>query len=345
MTETHITATKPNKSKKPQRKRKKKADIRTNRINRNYKDSLFRLLFAEKEGALELYNALNHSSYDDPELIEITTIDDVIYMGVKNDVSFLIEGKMHLLEEQSSWSENMPLRGLFYFSNLYQGYLEKNRLDVYTSRRLPLPRPIYIVFYIGTAAKPEQMTLRLSDSFEKMVDNPKGSDGRERKSYSEDAPKEPVIEVVARVLNVNYGKNRELLERCRRLFGYSYLIQQVRHHMDQGLVLEAAMDRAIEECIAQGILKEFLLKHRGEVRDMILTKYDASFHIKCEKELSREEGISIGRQEGIFAMIALCLEDELSQERILQKLQKHFHLTLEEAQKFLVRYSQEQDLD
>ncbi len=110
-------------------------------INRKYKDSLFRLLFSEKEGALELYNALNGSSYEDPDILEITTIDDVIYMGIKNDLSFLVEGKMHLLEEQSSWSENMPLRGLFYFSNLYQSYVEKNQLNIYSSKRLPLPQP------------------------------------------------------------------------------------------------------------------------------------------------------------------------------------------------------------
>ena len=84
-------------------------------VNRKYKDSLFRLIFSDKEGALELYNALNHSHYADPEMLEITTIEDVIYMGIKNDVSFLVEGKMHLLEEQSSWSEIMPLRGCFIF--------------------------------------------------------------------------------------------------------------------------------------------------------------------------------------------------------------------------------------
>ena len=285
MTETNLTAKKTYPSKKSKKKHKKKARSYNGHVNRNYKDSLFRLLFADKEGALELYNALNHSSYDDPELIEITTIEDVIYMGIKNDVSFLVEGRMHLFEEQSSWSENMPLRGLFYFSNLYRSYLEKNQLDIYSSKRLPLPRPIYIVFYIGTAKKPEQMTLRLSDSFEDSTNGGKTN--------------EPVIEVVARVLNVNYGKNRELLERCRRLFGYSYLISQVRHYMDQGFVLEAAMDRAIEDCITQDILKKFLLKHRGEVRDVILTRYDAKFHIKCEKELSREEGRIEGRQEGI----------------------------------------------
>ena len=111
-------------------------------VNRKYKDGIFRLLFSEKEGALELYNALNNSSYDDPDKLEITTIDDVIYMGMKNDLSFLVEDKMHLLEEQSTWSDNMPLRGLFYFSNLYQGYIEKIQLNIYSRKRLHLPQPI-----------------------------------------------------------------------------------------------------------------------------------------------------------------------------------------------------------
>jgi len=251
-------------------------------VNRKYKDSLFRLLFSDKEGALELYNALNDSFYTDVEMLEITTIDDVIYMGMKNDVSFLIEGRMHLLEEQSSWSENMPLRGLFYFSNLYQSYVEKNQLNIYSRKRLPLPRPVYIVFYIGTDQIPEQLSLRLSDSFQKI-----------------EKENEPAVEVVARVLNVNYGKNSYLLDRCRRLHDYSYLIQRVRYYMDRGLVLEAAMEKAIDDCIQQDILKQFLLKHRGEVRNVILTKYDAAFHIQCEKKESFAEGEEAGYQRGM----------------------------------------------
>ncbi len=253
----------------------------TYRVNRKYKDSLFHLIFSDKEGALELYNALNHSNYTDPEILEITTIEDVIYMGIKNDVSFLVEGKMHLLEEQSSWSENMPLRGLFYFSNLYQSYVKKNQLDIYSHKRLSLPQPIYIVFYIGTDKMPEQLSLRLSDSFQKTEDGG-----------------EPAVEVVARVLNVNYGKNRDLLDRCRRLHDYSYLIQRVRYYTDRGLVLAAAMNRAIDDCIDQDVMKQFLLKHRGEVCNVILTKYNAAFHIQCEKKESFAEGEQAGYQRG-----------------------------------------------
>lgn len=289
-------------------------------MNRRYKDSVFRLLFSEKEGALELYNALNHSSYENPDMLEITTIDDAIYMGIKNDLSFLVEGKMHLLEEQSTWSDNMPLRGLFYFSNLYQGYIAKHRLNIYSRKRLPLPKPIYIIFYNGTDTIPERLTLRLSDSF---VHN----NG------------EPAVEVTAQVFNINYGKNRELMDRCTRLHGYAYLIQQVRHYAHQGLIPEAAMDHAVQDCIQQDILKEFLLKHKAEVCNMILTHYDAAFHIQCEKQESFEDGEKQGLQNGIrhgiLAMINDNLEEQVPTERILQKLQKHFQLTPTESQKWI----------
>ncbi len=252
--------------------------------NRNHKDGLFRKLFSDKEGALELYNALNGSSYNDPELLEITTIENILYMGIKNDLAFLIEGQMHLLEAQSTWSPNMPLRGLFYFSSLYQGYVAKNELDIYSHRLLRLPKPVYIVFYNGLTDMPEQTELRLSDSFE--------GDGQV-----------PAVEVTARVLNINYGKNRELMERCQRLHDYAYLIQRVRHYIDSGLKLEAAIDRAVCDCIQQNILKPFLLKHRGEVGQMILTEYNAALHIRSEKKLSYEEGerhgMQIGEQRGI----------------------------------------------
>ena len=93
---------------------------------RNYKDSLFRMVFREKRELLSLYNAINGTDYDDPEELIVTTIEDVLYMGRKNDVSFLIDDVMNLYEHQSSWNPNMPLRGLLYISMLYQGFIEQN---------------------------------------------------------------------------------------------------------------------------------------------------------------------------------------------------------------------------
>ncbi len=94
-------------------------------VNRNYKDTLFRMVFREKKELLSLYNAINGTHYEDPEELTITTIENALYMGFKNDVSFIIEDVMNLYEGQSSWNPNMPLRRLFYISSLYQGYLSR----------------------------------------------------------------------------------------------------------------------------------------------------------------------------------------------------------------------------
>ena len=282
------------------------------RVRRNYKDGLFRLFFSQKEDALELYNALNGTVYRDPNLIEITTIDGAIYMGIKNDLSFLIEGQMHLLEAQSSWSPNMPLRGLFYFSRLYQGHIAKHQLDVYSHKLLQLPQPVYIIFYNGLSEIPEQMDLRLSDAFG-------------------DTDDQPAVEVIAHVYNINYERNRQLMERCQRLHDYAYLIQQTRYYTDQGLTLDVVINHAVEICIKQNIMREFLLKHRGEVCEMILTEYDHELHLRNEKKLSFEEGLEQERKQSIIFMIQDSLEYSIPHERIIQRLQTRYHLTSDEA--------------
>ena len=95
------------------------------KINKKYKDRLFRLIFQDKKDLLELYNAINNSDYTNPEDLTITTIEDVVYMGMKNDLSFLIDDVLNLYEHQSSFSPNLPLRGLFYFSSLYRNRLSR----------------------------------------------------------------------------------------------------------------------------------------------------------------------------------------------------------------------------
>lgn len=106
-------------------------------VQRSYKNSLFR----EKKELLSLYNALNGKDYVNPEALTITTIEDVLYMGLKNDISFLIEDVMNLYEGQSSWNPSMPLRGLFYISQIYQGYVKEQHLDIYSSVLLRIPTP------------------------------------------------------------------------------------------------------------------------------------------------------------------------------------------------------------
>ena len=180
--------------------------------NRKYKDTLFRDLFGSPErkaNALELYNALNGTDYDDPDALELTTLDDVIYLNVKNDVSFLLADEMVLWEHQSTPNPNMPLRGLIYFGRLYSAYAEREGLDLYGCSRLAVPAPRYVVFYAGRGGRPDRETLRLSDMF-----------------GGEDAS----VEVVCEVVNVNPGCNPQVAAASPTLAGYSRFVGLVREY-------------------------------------------------------------------------------------------------------------------
>lgn len=299
--------------------------MKNNTVRRTFKDHLFRMIFREKKELLSLYNAINGSHYTNAGDLEINTIEDVIYMGMKNDVSFLLDGYLSLYEAQSTWNPNMPLRGLFYFSRLYQGYVEKNHLDVYSNAQLSLPIPSYIVFYNGAKDIGDSCVLRLSDSFE-----------RNSPSCGKEAEQIPSLECTAIVLNINYGHNQALMENCAKLYEYSYFIAEIRKYLSCGMTLEASVDRAVTECIKAGVLEQFLSRHRAEVKDMILTEYNEELHIQNEKALSFQDGM----EKGIREFILDNLEEQIPAEKILMKLQKRFSLTEEAAQEYLDRFSQ-----
>ena len=193
------------------RKQKKKSRHSKQTHNRQYKDRLWRMIFNNKEDLLQLYNAINYTDYQNPDDLEVNTLEDVLYLSMKNDVSFLVGGTMNLYEHQSTFNPNMPLRGVFYFSRLYEGYVADNNLMIYHEKRVRLPKPKYIVFYNGTKNQPDSMELKLSDCFEN-TDN--------------DAP---CLECTATMLNINYGHNQELMKHCRRLKEYSNVSANVTY--------------------------------------------------------------------------------------------------------------------
>ena len=261
------------------------------KINRSYKDSLFRFVFAEKKDLLELYNAINGSHYENTEDLEVNTLEDVLYLGVKNDLSFLLGSSMNLYEHQSTWNENMPLRGLFYFSELYQNYLKAEGLRLTgTGRRLLLPLPRYIVFYNGTKEEPDEAQLLLSDSFPE----PKGGEL-------------PALECRAQVLNINSGHNQEIMKRCHRLKEYSEFIGEIRCRLQSGLKLEDAVEQGIEVCIRRGVLSDILSRSKMEVRKMLLTEYDEKAEREYLRKQSREEGVQQG-EDRVNRLNRLLLE-------------------------------------
>ena len=246
---------------------------RTVRINREHKDRLFRLLFGKeryKENLLSLYNALNGSDYCDVEELEITTISDVIYIGVKNDVSFIIDCYMSLYEQQSHFNPNMPLRGMIYFSDLYNKYIEEHRMNIYGHRLVKIPTPRYVVFYIGDEKHQDVEKLSLSDAF-----------------VHPDESGE--FEWTATMIALNPGQNEELLEKCRPLKEYAMFVNLLKSNT-KVMPLEEAVAETIEECIARGILAEFLIAHKAEVRMSCITEFNKEVYEMDLRDEAREEG-------------------------------------------------------
>ena len=146
--------------------------------NREYKSRLFGFLFGREENkrwTLSLYNAIHGTSYDDISAVTINTIENVVYMGMKNDLSILVSEiislyrTLELYEQQSSYNPNMPVREFMYAGKLYDKFIHSARLNRYGKKLLPLPLPKLVVFYNGTDKKEDECTLSLSDAFKEEI--------------------------------------------------------------------------------------------------------------------------------------------------------------------------------
>ena len=300
--------------------------------NRTYKDGLFRLVFQKKEDLLSLYNAINSSNYSNPDELEINTLDNVLYLSMKNDLAFLISGTMNLYEHQSTFNPNMPVRGLMYFSKLYEKYIAANGIDIYTSSPKKLPFPQYIVFYNGTENEPDRSVLKLTDLFN-----------------MPSSPKTPCLECIAIMLNINYGHNMVLMEKCRRLKEYAIFVDTVRKELLTGLPLEESLSCAVDSCIGNDILKDVLIKQKAEVIQMILETYDKELHDKTLRREGYEDGYSKGKStgyleginDGIRPLISALQEVNIPRESTLLKLQEKYDLSQEEAEKYMAEYWKE----
>ena len=286
---------------------------------RTHKDTLFRFIFRDRKKLLQLYNALSGSDYEDINFLTVTTLENVVYLGYKNDASFLVDMTLYLVEHQGSWNPNMPLRGVFYFARLYRNFVEENGYDIYGSKVLTLPYPQFIVFYNGTDKRPERQILKLSDSFHKR---------RTGEFFTT-----PALECQALMLNINYGSNQKLLENCRPLMEYSQFIYQIRQYMKAGVSPERAVDLAVDDCIQKGILSDVLRTHRKEVISMFLEDYDEELHLRTLRREGYEEGMQEGLQAGLLAYIALCREMKFSEEDILTRITEQFKLSEDEARR------------
>ena len=255
---------------------KKKPVQTTQLVNRKYKDTVFRMLFSDRKNLLSLYNAINGSRYTDPEELEIVTLENAIYMGMKNDLAFIIDTGLFLYEHQSTYNPNMPLRDLLYISAEYQKLVDDKSL--YSSRLQKIPAPNFIVFYNGTEKKEERWENYLSESYETRMGDPN-------------------LELKVITLNINEGYNKELMEQCRILREYAQYVAKVREYAKE-MELDAAVEQTIKECIREGILAEFLRRNKSEVVAMSIFEYDKEEEEKKLRKAEYEHGFDSGYDSG-----------------------------------------------
>ena len=245
-------------------------------VRRDYKDTVFRMLFNDKKELLALYNAVNGTHYNNPDDLQITTLEGAIYMQMKNDMSFILELHLELYEHQSTVNPNLPLRYLFYIAKVFEELVIGKDLYARTLIRLPAPR--FITFYNGVERQPERLIRKLSEAY----------------SVSGETVN---LELQVVQLNINDGFNEELKQNCPTLRQYMQYVDRVRENR-KTMPLEQAVERSVEDCISEGILKEFLLKNKAKVVSMSIFEYDDEQHKKTVFEEGRAEGREEGRAEG-----------------------------------------------
>ena len=247
--------------------------------NREYKSDVFSMLMEDKANALSVYNVLNGTNLTNPDELEIHTLDKGVSLTVRNDAAFVVDAALSVYEHQSTVCPNMPVRNLVYYTTIVSKLL-KNK-NIYGRKMIKIPVPKFVVFYNGMDEQPAEYNMKLSDAFEKKTDNPE-------------------LELVCKVYNINYGKNKELLNKCRVIKEYMIFVDYVRHyHKEQDYEeLATAINRAIDRCIEEGVLAEFLKENRSEVVKVTQLDYTFDRQIMLEREDAREEGREEGRQEG-----------------------------------------------
>ena len=213
------------KCKRNRNRTKRSFTVKEPKANRNYKDTVFRMLFSDRKNLLSLYNAVNQTDYRNPEELEIVTLENAIYMGMKNDLAFIMDTNLYLYEHQSTYNPNMPLRDLFYICSEYQKLVDKKSLFSSTLQKIPAPN--FIEFYNGSTAIADCTELRLSSAFEHLSGEPK-------------------LELIVTVLNVNEGHNAELMQHCNTLNEYAQYVARVRLYAAD-MSLDQAVERAVDE--------------------------------------------------------------------------------------------------
>ena len=271
-----------------------------NQVYRSYKDRLFRMVFREKKELLGLYNAVNGTSYTDPEALTVVTLENAIYMNMKNDLAVVMDFYMNLYEHQSTYNPNIPLRNLHYVARELRSW--SNGRTIYGRQLVKIPTPRFFVFYNGRDMQPERQVLKLSDAFI----NPE---------------EDPALELKVVMLNINLGRNKELMEQCHTLLEYAQFVDRLRT-CEKSMGREEAVKHTVDTCIREGILRDFLLKYREEAIEMCIFEYDEEETLRQLGQQSYEEGVAVGEEQMLLRKICTKLKKGKTPETIAEELEE-----------------------
>jgi hypothetical protein len=255
--------------------------------NREYIDSVISLLFGNDPDLLrELYFALTGVSLPGDAPVVINTLEGVLYMTLLNDVSFVAADRLVvLIEHQSTINPNMALRLLMYIARVYEELTASK--DIFGIKRLTIPRPEFIVLYNGSAPYPREDSIRLSDAFADVS------------SFGLAKGLPPQLELTVKVYNINLGQNADVLARCKTLNEYSVFIAKAREcGAERQAAREEGLRTAVQWCIGNNILKEFLTKHGAEVVGMLMREWNLEEALASREKDALEIGIEKGMEEG-----------------------------------------------
>ena len=281
--------------------------------NRGYKSDVFSMLLEDRARALDVYNAMAGTAYTDPEIIEIHTLESGVSLTVHNDASFVVsmDSVLNIYEHQSTYNPNMPLRELVYFVTIIKKLVENRYL--LSHKLVKIPTPKFAVFYNGDKTRPEREVLKLSDAYENQSD-------------------EPQLELMCTVYNINPGNNEDLKKRSRTLREYMIFVGYVNENLAKAKKgnkdYETAIRDAVNRCIAEDILKKFLLERGEDVQKIMM--FDLTYEKQMEN--AKREWYDDGVKEGAIHQLAVSIVKKVKKNKTLEEIADELEESIETIQ-------------